>query len=45
LLAFEQGRQLLGVDTGHRNVCADAVDNQREQQEDQTATQVTVLAC
>ena len=36
--------QLVRVDAGHGNVRADAVDHQREQQEDQPATQVAELA-
>jgi hypothetical protein len=44
LLALEQLLQLGRVDARHGNVRADAVDHQREQQEDQPATQVAELA-
>ena len=45
MLAVEELLQLVGVDTGHRNVRTDTVDHKREQQKDEPATQVTVLAC
>jgi hypothetical protein len=36
--------QLCGVNAWNRNVGAHAVNHQREQQEDESATQVSVLA-
>jgi len=44
LLPLEQLLQLGGVDTGHGDVRADSVDDQRQQQEDQTTLKVAELA-
>ena len=44
LLALEQLRELVRVDARHRDVRADAVDHEREQQEDKPAPQVAELA-
>ena len=44
-LRLEQLLQLSRIDARHRDVRADTVDHQREQQEDQPATQVAELAC
>ena len=44
LLALEQLLQLVRVDARHRDVRTDAVDHERQQQEDQPATQVAELA-
>ena len=43
-LALEQLLQLVRVDARHGDVRADAVDHQRQQQEDKPATQVAELA-
>ena len=45
LLPFEKLLQLDRVDTGHRNVCTNAVHHKSEQQKDEAATQITVLVC
>ena len=42
--ALEQLRELVRVDARHRDVRSDAVDHERQQQEDQPATQVAELA-
>jgi len=45
LLTFEQLSELIGVDAGDRDMCADAVNNQCEQQKDKPTTQVAILIC
>jgi len=43
LLAFEELLQLIRVNSWNWNVRAHAIDHQRQQQKDETATQVTEL--
>jgi hypothetical protein len=45
LLALEERCQLVRVDTRHRNVRANPVDHEREQQKDEPTTEVAELAC
>ena len=44
MLTLEQLLQLVRIDPGHRNVGAEPIDDEREQQEDEPATQVAELA-
>ena len=45
LLTIEQLGELIRVDAGHRNVRANTVNNQGEQQKDKPTTQVAILIC
>ena len=45
LLALEELGQLVGVDTWHRDMSPDAVDDQCQQQEYESTTEVAELAC
>jgi hypothetical protein len=44
LLALKQLLQFVRIDAGHRNVRTEPIDDEREQQEDEPATQVAELA-